>query len=349
MNNPKITFIVPVYNVEKYLHECLDSVVMQTLKDIQIICINDGSTDGSTDILNNYAEKDQRITIITLPNSGLSVARNTAYSHVKGEYILFVDSDDFIDLSMAEKLYSHARLTDADIVLFGMFYCNSDTTPYKKIVPNFAQHEIITTTDQRSKLILESCGSVCDKFYRSDFLLQNNIKCPEKLLGEDQALTFLSLAASDKIAIFPEPFYYYRMVSNSLSHTYFRNKRQTDPIYVYAFLREELIKRGLFDEFSEVFSIRKLCVFYRVFRRAIYLTEKERMNLVRSHIDNNDVEHFSKNLHKFKNNEKRILSCIIENKPLSFYDKIRDQLTRLTPFTDSLKHFFRRSILPPKS
>lgn len=97
-NQPKVSIIVPVYNVEKYLAKCLDSLVNQTLKDIEIICINDGSTDNSLEILNTYAQKDSRITIIDKKNEGVSAARNTGLNISKGEYIMFVDSDDYLEL-----------------------------------------------------------------------------------------------------------------------------------------------------------------------------------------------------------------------------------------------------------
>jgi glycosyltransferase involved in cell wall biosynthesis len=343
MPNPKITFIIPVYNVEKYLRECLDSIINQTLREIQIICINDGSTDGSTAILNDYAECDPRIFILNLPNGGQSIARNTAYKYAEGEYIFFVDSDDFIDLKAAEKLYTQARQTDADIVLFDFFYCNEISIPYKT-TQHFQQSISITSFDQRVKLILDSKGMMCNKLYRRDFLLRNQIKCPEKLYGEDQAVTFLSLALANKITILPERLYYYRLRAVSTSHSYSRHKRQTDTIFVYAFIHEELIRLGIFEEFGEVFSIRKLRVFYRHFRRATYMTEKERMEIFRSNISESDIKFFYKNQSSFQSNEKRILSCIIKNKPLSLFDKICDQLIKLTPFIDSCKFFFRRRI-----
>jgi len=117
MTIPNVSIIVPIYNVEPYLHRCLDSLVNQTLKDIEIICINDCSPDNSLDILKEYAEKDERINIINFEkNQGVSVARNTGIEIAKGEYIGFVDSDDYVDLDFYEKLYKKARETDADMV-----------------------------------------------------------------------------------------------------------------------------------------------------------------------------------------------------------------------------------------
>ena len=105
----KVSIIVPVYNVEKYLKRCLDSITNQTLKELEIICINDGSTDNSLKILKQYAHKDKRISIINKQNEGLSVARNTGMEAASGEYIGFVDSDDWIDLDFYKKLYTTAK------------------------------------------------------------------------------------------------------------------------------------------------------------------------------------------------------------------------------------------------
>ena len=112
---PKVSIIVPVYNVEKYLSKCLDSIVNQTLKDIEIICINDGSVDNSQSVLEAYAKKDTRIKVINQENLGLSCARNKGIDIAQGEYIGFVDSDDWIDLEFYEELYNNAINTQSDI------------------------------------------------------------------------------------------------------------------------------------------------------------------------------------------------------------------------------------------
>ncbi len=112
---PKVSIIIPVYNVEKYLQRCLDSVVNQTLKDIEIICVNDGSTDNSAIILEEFSKKDERIKIVNQKNGGLSRARNTGLEHSNGDYIGFLDSDDWIDLDYYEKLHDAAERNNCDI------------------------------------------------------------------------------------------------------------------------------------------------------------------------------------------------------------------------------------------
>ncbi|MBR3628081.1 MAG: glycosyltransferase family 2 protein [Elusimicrobia bacterium] len=113
---PKISVIVPTYNVEKYLSQCLDSILNQTFKDFECICINDGSTDNSLSILQKYASKDNRIKIINQENKGLSGARNAALKIVTGKYITFVDSDDFVSSDYLEKLINLAEKENSDIV-----------------------------------------------------------------------------------------------------------------------------------------------------------------------------------------------------------------------------------------
>ena len=116
---PKVSVIIPVYNVEEYLCKCLDSVINQTLKEIEIICVDDGSTDNSLEILKEYATKDNRITIITQKNLYAGVARNSGLAQAKGEYLSFLDSDDFFELNMLKESYKKAIAEKADIVIFG--------------------------------------------------------------------------------------------------------------------------------------------------------------------------------------------------------------------------------------
>lgn len=115
-HRPKVSIIVPIYNSETYLEECLDSIINQTLKEIEIICVNDGSTDNSLDILNRYASNDDRITIINKQNTGYGNSMNVGIDHAKGEYIGIVESDDYIKPHMYETLYNKAIEHDLDLI-----------------------------------------------------------------------------------------------------------------------------------------------------------------------------------------------------------------------------------------
>jgi glycosyltransferase involved in cell wall biosynthesis len=125
---PKVTIIVPVYNVELYLKECLDSLICQSLSDIEIICVDDGSTDNSPTILSEYSSADNRISIVTKENGGLSSARNAGVNVAKGEYIYFLDSDDRISRETIEYSYNIAKMNELDLLLFdGDSFYESET------------------------------------------------------------------------------------------------------------------------------------------------------------------------------------------------------------------------------
>ena len=117
MNPVKVSVLVPICNVEKYLRECLDSLIHQTMRELQIICIDDGSTDSSPAIIEEYRQRDPRIEVITKPNSGYGDSMNKGLERARGEYIGIVESDDFAELEMFEKLYSLAKKHDADVVM----------------------------------------------------------------------------------------------------------------------------------------------------------------------------------------------------------------------------------------
>lgn len=127
---PKITVLVPTYNVERYLPQCLDALCAQTLRDIEIICINDGATDGSPSILRSYAAKDQRIRIIDKPNSGYGASLNRGIAEAKGEYIGIVEPDDFPDKRMFKKLYKDAKRANADVAKCNFFNYFDGATTY---------------------------------------------------------------------------------------------------------------------------------------------------------------------------------------------------------------------------
>ena len=122
MEIPKVSIVVPIYNVEKYLRQCLDSIIHQTLKDIEIICVDDGSTDSSPEIIREYMAKDPRVKVITKPNSGYGNSMNRGFDMAEGEYIGIVESDDYADPEMFETLYRIAKENKLDVVKSGFYY-----------------------------------------------------------------------------------------------------------------------------------------------------------------------------------------------------------------------------------
>lgn len=209
----KVSIIVPVYNVEKYLRKCLNSLINQTLKEIEIICINDGSTDKSLEILEEYKNRDSRIILLNQENSGQSIARNNGIKKATGEYIGFVDPDDWVDLDYYEKLYNTANTNDADIAVGGIIR----VTGIKK--KKFLNFEKETLTDN-TKLKFELCdvpekSYVWNKIYKTERLKEIGLEFEKGIFYEDCIFTPQALFYLGKIATVPNIYYYYLRRGNS--------------------------------------------------------------------------------------------------------------------------------------
>ncbi|MBS5450477.1 MAG: glycosyltransferase family 2 protein [Coriobacteriia bacterium] len=206
---PRVTVIVPVYNTERYLEACLDSLVNQTFSDIEILCVDDGSTDSSGAMLDARAARDARIRVIHQSNAGVSHARNVALDAACGEYILFVDSDDFIDLDTCEKLLNIADRDGADIVVFGGVSFPS----VGWIDACFDTHDAVYRNDSFGALFYEN-GShplMCNKMYRRSLLNDNGLRFNETFtLGEDNAFQFCTFPRARVISYCRDTFYHYR-------------------------------------------------------------------------------------------------------------------------------------------
>ena len=214
MTTPKVSIIIPVYNCERYLKKCLDSLLKQTLKDIEIICINDGSTDNSIKILQKYADKDARILIIDQENKGVSAARNAGVEKAAGEFIGFVDSDDWVNLTFYEKLYNAAQKYDADIAVGGITRVHKF---YKHFYLKYKQE--ISTDDYKEKLRICDVPDRCymaNKLYRKEMLKLHNLKFEESRLYEDIMLTPQVLYYAKKLVAVPGAYYYYRRYAGSI-------------------------------------------------------------------------------------------------------------------------------------
>lgn len=218
---PKVSIIIPIYNVEKYLRECLDSVINQTLTDIEIICVNDGSPDNSLEIIKEYAAKDKRIVVISKENGGYASAINTGLEVAKGEFIQIVESDDFCDLNMCEEMYNKIANTDADFVMAD-FYCLRDL--HKRSVKRkffFKNYDSNVECFNLKTLprIIDFYAFPWKSLYRTEFLRKNNIKMLQDGNGayEDQPWNATTLSLANKILYLNKPFYYYRIFATGSS------------------------------------------------------------------------------------------------------------------------------------
>ncbi|MGN0917631.1 MAG: glycosyltransferase [Oxalobacter sp.] len=219
MNQPKVSVIVPIYNVEEYLHECLDSVINQTLTDIEIICVNDGSTDGSPEILKEYAERDARIKVIDKPNGGYGSAMNVGLKHVMGKYIGIVEPDDYISPDMYQRLYEEAEKHQADVTKsnYTNFFDlqNGENAPEPYVNDWFtgkrkSPESIFTIREYPDFLSFHP--SIWSCIYRTSFIQKHRIDFQEiKGAGwADNLFQVKTMVLSEKIAYIDEAFYCYR-------------------------------------------------------------------------------------------------------------------------------------------
>lgn len=178
--SPKVSVIIPVYNVEEYLRDCLDSVVNQTLKEIEIICIDDGSTDNSLEILKEYAQKDKRFTVIKQQNHGASIARNCGLTCAKGEYVGFVDSDDWLDLNFYEVLYNKASVSNADIARTKYKYAYDNFEVCEQTLSDIIDEKIASSLDLN---INDHSVVIWNALYRLKFLRENHIDYFDNIAG----------------------------------------------------------------------------------------------------------------------------------------------------------------------
>ncbi len=225
---PRLSVIVPVYNVEKYLPQCLDSLIHQTLKEIEIILVNDGSTDNSEAICQDYAEKDNRIIVYSKTNGGLSDARNYGLQHASSKIVGFVDSDDYIDLDMFQVLLELKDKTNSEIVVGGVKMATNDGEVY--MVREVETEVALNRHDAMEELLKSKriTNSVCNKIF--DILLFEQIEFPVGKLYEDEYVTYKLFDRAETIAMTNQVFYYYRSSPNSITHKAF-SEREFDRIY----------------------------------------------------------------------------------------------------------------------
>ncbi len=219
----KLSVVIPVYNVEKYLIECIESVCMQSYRNLEIILVNDGSTDGSLKICEDFASKDSRIMVVSQENGGLSAARNTGIKHATGDYITFIDSDDYVDINMFSYMIEQMEKENADISVcnFEKFWGNS--TEKKDLLYN--DSESLTSIDALGKLYTDEqviYVTAWGKIYRRDFF--DDITYPVGRINEDVFTTYKTYAKAEKIIYLDMPFYKYRQREGSIIHTPFSIK-----------------------------------------------------------------------------------------------------------------------------
>lgn len=255
-----VSVIVPVYNVESYLKRCLNSLVNQTLNDIELILVNDASTDNSLNILKNYASEYNNIIVIdSKVNLRQGGARNLGIQKATGEYIGFVDSDDWVSLDMFEKLYKKAVETNSDVVDSDYHIANDDSI--LEVVTSNTTHQLGDLTLSKKKSLIINTGRMWTKIFKREIFSKHNISFPEKLTYEDNPVLPILLANAQKLSKVEEPLYFYFKNTNSTT-TIKDSYHHFDRLKTSIILLEEFKDRALFDTYQEELEYRFTELYY---------------------------------------------------------------------------------------
>lgn len=265
---PAVSIIIPVYNVEKFLRQCLTSLVEQTFQDREIIAVNDGSIDGSLAILREFEEKYDFITVVDQENKGMSKARNRGLSLARGEYICFIDSDDYVAPNFLERLHQACTENDAQIACC-YYYYRFPTSGFTFEYP-FRCNGVLTREEAMNKLLRDTQiqSLVWNKMYRRSLFMDYDITFPS-IAFEDMATANKVFAHVDRVAVLDEPLYYYNQHSTSTLATINANKIN-DFIRAVAMVRLSLEKSGQFAQYKKSYLAltRKtsMCCYWYVLR-----------------------------------------------------------------------------------
>lgn len=322
----KITVIVPVYNVENYLRKCLDSIITQTYKNIEIVVVNDGSTDASGEICKEFAEMDHRITYIEQENAGLSAARDTGLNNMSGNYVTFVDSDDWIELDYVETLYKKITEYQADIAV-GNYYSFNESegmfcfnilgdSYYEKVYDNVSIFEnLYETQEMRSFALISAWG----KLYKARLFEQ--LRFDMGKLGEDGYLNQKVYLLSEKVIYLNKSLYAYRIRKGSLSNGQASGLSDT-ATYKEFEMKQRLLNKLLRQESSEKKAIVLAANYAYVdqvlttIRSICYHNRSLRFYLIHSDFPNEWIKQLNKRLEKF---DSEIINCRVTSEQISCY------------------------------
>jgi glycosyltransferase involved in cell wall biosynthesis len=248
--SPQISIVVPVYNVQAYLAACLDSILAQTTKDFEVICVEDCSTDGSPSILQSYSQKDSRIRVIRhARNSGLSAARNTGIDESRGEWVLFVDSDDVVSKTLCERTLAAAREVEADVVFYGHTAFRDGEPP-----PGEPARAKPVPADRRALLARQAFAWT--KLVRRDLLIARKVRFPVGLCFEDVPVHWRLALESARPALLDEAHIGYRQRSGSI--TYRKDWTRADGLKIYDLIATQLRESGNWDDYATAFRIAEM-------------------------------------------------------------------------------------------
>ena len=263
--NPKISVIIPVYNAEAFLDESIPSLLNQSFKQIELVCVNDGSKDNSLEMLNKFAKDDSRVIVIDQENGGCGAARNKALEYAKGEYVYFFDPDDYILPNTFEELYRNAVINDTELVMFKIARFR-DGEPIDYSIPGFPLEEVFKNVDfdnfsfnykDIKKYVLNASFAPWTKLYKKELLDRyDDFKFPTNIAFDDAPFHVFSLLRAKSISFVPEFFYHYRLSNpNSIINT---ASNGIDIFRICDIVENFLRDNGFIEEFKDEFDLFKI-------------------------------------------------------------------------------------------
>ena len=289
---PEISVIVPIYNVEKYLPQCIDSILAQTFINFEVILVDDGSADNCGEICDEYAEKDNRIIVIHKKNAGVSAARNIGIEAARGEYLMFVDSDDFLECEMLEIMYKATLDLNPDCVASGLKYYFEKSGKIRINAFEDAFFSMDSEFNKYYKMLTDNffLAAIYSKLYKKSIILNNNIRFDERYsILEDGMFVIDYLKRCKKCRCISKPLYFYRQFESfSLMKKYNRNAIEALREYER---KGEWLARGLIGENVKAFTAGMMRFFYSSVYKLYFssdLSSKEKLNILKQYV-NDDV------------------------------------------------------------
>lgn len=250
----KISIIVPVYNVKEYLEACLDSLIHQTMKEIKIICIDDGSTDGSAKILDRYRRKDNRIKIIKQKNNGLSIARNAGLATVTTPYVMFCDADDCYDSKMCDQMFQAIDANGVDLAVCGIKVFYEAHGELKKSDSKYYKIKFCGKKNIDENLITKTDASVCNKIFRTNLIRKYDIKFLDKLNNEDYYFYNAYMSVAKTCYFINRQLYnYIRHEGSIMSDSFKKSNYSPDHLLVAQKLFSFYKKTGFLEKHTDLF------------------------------------------------------------------------------------------------
>lgn len=268
---PKVTVVVPIYNVEAYVRKCVDSILAQSFSDFELILVDDGSTDGCGDICDSYAKKDGRIRVIHQKNTGLGGARNTGMKASAGEYILFVDSDDSIGPKTLEVTCGKAAESDADMVIFGYQSEDENGQALQVFLDSAPKNQPLSPTVHKE--ILLSSPTACNKLCKKELFEKSGLLYPSKVWYEDIRTSTKLYFFAEKIVFIDDIFYHYFIRPGSIMQN--KNiERNAEIIAAFQDLVGYFKENGRFEEFHD--ELEYLCIYHLYIAASVRVIRADR-------------------------------------------------------------------------